>query len=101
MIAPKVTERIAAKLDASPVVIQDWRRFLHFFSVWPSIGGFLWALGVAIGTASGAIEFRHLVTIRWTWIIVAVAFLASLIGRLIDQSPPRDKDDDDDNSEHA
>lgn len=98
---PKVTDRIAAKLDASPVIIPNWRRFLHFFSVWPSLGGFLWALAVSIGTASGAIEFRHLVTIRWTWILVTIAFAASLIGRLIDQTPKQEDDPTKENQDHG
>ena len=72
---------IAAKLDASPRVIEDWRDAWKLHSVWINFVGFLFtALAAALGAGG----------VSW---ISAVIFLLAIVGRLISQNSKPDSTD--------
>ena len=95
MTAPKLADQLAAKLDASPKVVTDWRRFFHWRSVQiPAFGTILLAIGPASAYAFGAVALRDLLPMYWVSCIAIVVFLATMVGRLIHQTPAEPDDDD-------
>ena len=99
MIPPKVADRIAAKLDASPKVIANWRDAWRFKSIWANAGVFVMALGNGITFAAGAVPFWTMLPHLIVSAVITVLAIVGTIMRLRVQANLRQ--DDDDNDEHA
>ena len=87
---------IARKLDASPKIINGWRGAWRYRSVQWSFIGFLTALANSIALAASATAFSYVVRPLIMWILVAVVFLGSMIGRIWYQPGISDKPDSSD-----
>ena len=88
--APKLSDQIAAKLDASDKVRNDWRDFFGFTSVRWTLAGVSTAGLAALTAAITAPALLH----AWPfWAVVAAQVLTGIgtfYGVLTKQNPPDD-----------
>jgi hypothetical protein len=86
MIPPKLTDKIAAKLDASPRVVVDWRDAWK----WASTRSMSLAAATVTAWASLPAEWRDAVP-HWVFAVVVVFELVlGIVGRVVVQTPPED-----------
>lgn len=91
---PKILDAVAAKLDASPLIVNDWRKAWTFSSVKFGACASLLSFIIAILQAEALIAPLFGILPQWAlWCAVGIAALGAIVLRLTKKPDKPDCDD--------